>query len=323
MLQADLAHVKMPAMAKNLGRRGAKAGVREAGAVAGAGAVVDPALGAVTGAVSGAVSGAASGATEAVAAEGVSDEVPDGQADMAAASAAAAAPAPAPAPRPARPRVKPPGRYHHGELREALLDAAEWLLARRGAESLRLRDVARRAGVSHAAPYHHFAGLAELLSALAERSFAQLGAAMQAGVDAHPGDARAQLLAIAAAYVDFARSRPARFRLMFGPVLASRGRHPGLRRSADAAFGVLLAAATRFDPAAGPLLALSGWSLAHGVSHLSLDGAFAGLPLDGPVPDAATLVGMMSERLLAAGAVPAAPAAEAQAGRRSARTPRR
>ena len=114
---------------------------------------------------------------------------------------AAAAAAPAAPARPTRPRVKPPGRYHHGELREALLDAAEWLLARRGAESLSLRDVARRAGVSHAAPYHHFAGLAELLAALAERSFAQLGAAMQAGVDAHPADARAQLIAIAAAYV--------------------------------------------------------------------------------------------------------------------------
>jgi AcrR family transcriptional regulator len=205
---------------------------------------------------------------------------------------------PAAAPRPARPRVKPTGRYHHGDLRGALLDAAEWLLARRGAESLTLRDVARRAGVSHAAPYHHFAGLAELLAALAERSFAQLGAAMQAGVDAHPGDARAQLTAIAAAYVDFARQRPARFRLMFGPVLASRSRHPSLQRAADATFAVLLAAATRFDPAAGPLLALSGWSLAHGVSHLDLDGAFAGLPLDGPLPDATMLVGLMCERLL-------------------------
>jgi AcrR family transcriptional regulator len=201
--------------------------------------------------------------------------------------------------RPVRPRVKPPGRYHHGELREALLNAAEWLLARRGTEALSLRDVARRAGVSHAAPYHHFAGLDELLAALAERSFLQLGAAMQSGVDAHPGDARAQLLAIAAAYVDFARLRPARFRLMFGPVLAShRQRHPGLQRAADIAFAVLLNAATRFDPAAGPLLALTGWSLAHGVSHLALDGVFAGLPLDGPLPDAATLVRLMSERLL-------------------------
>ncbi|RZJ08327.1 MAG: TetR family transcriptional regulator, partial [Rubrivivax sp.] len=124
--------------------------------------------------------------------------------------------------RPPRPRVKPAGAYHHGALRETLLDAAEALLAQRGADALSLRDVARGAGVSHAAPYHHFAGLPELLAALAARSFQQLGAAMQAGVDAHPADARDQLLAIATAYVDFARRRPARFRLMFGPVLASR-----------------------------------------------------------------------------------------------------
>lgn len=217
--------------------------------------------------------------------------------------AAKAASPPAPglpkAERPPRPRTKAAGVYHHGDLREALLDAAEALLAQRGAAGLGLRDVARSAGVSHAAPYHHFAGLPELLAALAERSFQQLGAAMQAGVDAHPGDAREQLLAIAAAYVDFARRRPARFRLMFGPVLASRQQHPGLDRSAEASFRVLLDAATRFDAAAGPLIALTGWSLAHGLSHLSLDAAFTGLPLPGPLPEPAELVRMMSARVLA------------------------
>lgn len=201
-----------------------------------------------------------------------------------------------------RPRAKPAGSYHHGDLRETLLDAAEALLAQRGASALSLRDVARGAGVSHAAPYHHFAGLPELLAALAERSFRQLGAAMQAGVDAHPADAREQLLAIAAAYVDFARRRPARFRLMFGPVLASRSRHPGLDRAAEASFRVLLDAATRFDAAAGALIALTGWSLAHGLSHLSLDAAFAGLPLgalSGPLPEPAELVRLMSGMVLA------------------------
>lgn len=215
------------------------------------------------------------------------------------APAPAAAKPPAAAERPPRPRAKPAGTYHHGDLREALLDAAEALLAQRGAAGLSLRDVARGAGVSHAAPYHHFAGLPELLAALAERSFRQLGAAMQAGVDAHPADAREQLLAIAAAYVDFARRRPARFRLMFGPVLASRRQHPGLDRAAEASFRVLLDAATRFDAAGGPLIALTGWSLAHGLSHLSLDAAFAGLPLPGPLPEPAELVRLMSARVLA------------------------
>jgi len=202
--------------------------------------------------------------------------------------------------RPPRPRAKAAGAYHHGDLREALLDAAEALLAQRGAAGLSLRDVARDAGVSHAAPYHHFAGLPELLAALAERSFEQLGAAMQAGVDAHPGNAREQLLAIAAAYVEFAKRRPARFRLMFGPVLASRRQHPGLDRTAEASFRVLLDAATRFDANAGPLIALTGWSLAHGLSHLSLDAAFTGLPLSGPLPDPAELIRQMSAMVLPA-----------------------
>ncbi len=221
----------------------------------------------------------------------------EGQPDSPAAAKLAAKPA---TERPPRPRAKPAGVYHHGDLREALLDAAEALLAQRGAAGLSLRDVARGAGVSHAAPYHHFAGLPELLAALAERSFRQLGAAMQAGVDAHPADAHGQLLAIAAAYVDFAQRRPARFRLMFGPVLASRSRHPGLDRAAEASFRVLLDAATRFDAAAGPLIALTGWSLAHGLSHLSLDAAFVGLPLPCPLPEPAELVRLMSERVLAA-----------------------
>lgn len=267
------------------------------------------------GAAQGAAQGSAKEAAKGSAAPGVTLSSPPAGAavvptpDAATASATPAATAGSPrgrarraaaADRPPRPRTKPPGRYHHGELREALLDAAEALLAQRGAEGLGLRDVARRAGVSHAAPYHHFAGLPELLAALAERSFQQLGAAMQAGVDAHPTDAREQLLAIATAYVDFAQRRPGRFRMMFGPVLATRSRHPGLDRAATAAFGVLLAAATRFDAAAGPLIALTGWSLAHGLSHLSLDGAFAGLPLPGPLPEPAVLVRLMSEQVLLA-----------------------
>jgi AcrR family transcriptional regulator len=216
---------------------------------------------------------------------------------MATRSKPVAPPAP-PAPRRTRAAPPPPRPYHHGDLREALLAAAETLLADRGARGLSLRDVARSAGVSHAAPYHHFDGLPALLAALAERSFVQLGAAMQAGVDQHPGDPKEQLLAISAAYVDFAQRSPARFRLMFGPVLASRSDYPGLDQAAEATFRVLLDAATRFDAAAGALLALTGWSLAHGLAHLSLDAAFTGLPLPGPLPDAPTLARTLSDLVL-------------------------
>ncbi len=72
--------------------------------------------------------------------------------------------------------------YHHGNLRTTLLDAADAVLAERGVQGITLRDVARSAGVSHAAPYHHFASLEELLAAVAERGFRVLGEAMASAV---------------------------------------------------------------------------------------------------------------------------------------------
>ncbi len=193
--------------------------------------------------------------------------------------------------------------YHHGDLREALLGAAEALLSTDAGQAagaapaaFSLRDVARQAGVSHAAPYHHFANRDELLAAVAARAFEQLGAAMQAGAAAQASP-REQLLAIAEAYVRFARSSPARFRLMFGPLLATRAQHPALDQAAGASFAVLLGAAERLDARLALPLALTGWSLAHGLSHLLLDQAFAGLPVELPEPE--LLVRQLSALVLA------------------------
>lgn len=190
---------------------------------------------------------------------------------------------------PAKPRP-----YHHGSLRETLLDAATTLLARHGAGGLTLREVAKAAGVSHAAPYHHFASLDELLAGVAQRGFDALGAAMaQANAGA---DTRHNLLAINDAYVAFARQQPALFKLMFGPLLARKTEHPALRDSAERSFGVLMQAAAAHDPAQGALLGLAGWSLAHGVASLAIDGAFDTLPVK--TPDPQRLARQMAERLL-------------------------
>ena len=189
--------------------------------------------------------------------------------------------APPSAPKP--PRVATRGAktqarpYHHGNLRASLLAAAEALLAERGAQGVTLRDVARAAGVSHAAPYHHFASLNDLLAAVAERGFVILGDAMAAAVAAP--NARERLLAVSEAYVACARAHPERFRLMFGPLLACKDDHPGLKQAAERAFGCLLEAARAHDKQRGDRLALAGWSLAHGLSHLIIDGAFEGLPM--------------------------------------------
>jgi AcrR family transcriptional regulator len=187
-----------------------------------------------------------------------------------------------------------PRPYHHGNLRAALLDAAEAVLAERGAGLLTLRDVARAAGVSHAAPYHHFASLDALLAAVAQRGFEALGIAMADAVAV--SGTRERMLRVTQAYVAFARSNPERFRLMFGPLLAAEDEHPALKAAARQAFGIVLAAAVAHDPRHGADLAVAGWSLAHGLSHLLIDGALLGVP-KGPQP-ADTLARRLAERLL-------------------------
>jgi len=110
-----------------------------------------------------------------------------------------------------------PSQYHHGDLRAALIQAGAELLARRGGGgALSLRAVARRAGVSHAAPYHHFPGKEDLLGAIAAAGFEKLDAAMEAAL--RPLDERepmARFAALGPAYVRFAVAEPSFFRLMF------------------------------------------------------------------------------------------------------------
>lgn len=188
----------------------------------------------------------------------------------------------------------PPKTYHHGNLRESLLLAAEATLAERGVHGTTLRDVAKAAGVSHAAPYHHFASLNDLLAAVAERGFIALGDAMQAA-SATP-DTHERLLQIGQAYVRCARAQPARFRLMFAPQLAGVASYPMLKVASDRAFGLLMAAACAHDRVNGPELALTGWSLSHGLSNLLIDGALDHVP--GTPQDPDTLVRQLTLRAL-------------------------
>ena len=183
--------------------------------------------------------------------------------------------------------------YHHGSLREALLDAAEQLLPSRGPEALTLREVARHAGVSHGAPYHHFASRDALLAAVAERGFIGLGTAMEAATGATPRD---RLAAICEAYVGFAAKHPTRFRLMFGPLLARKTEFPGLQVAGENAFALLFAASQQVAPQQAMPLALAGWSMAHGLSYLTVNSVFESLPV--PVPDSAALGRQLAQWLL-------------------------
>ena len=105
--------------------------------------------------------------------------------------------------------------YHHGNLRAVLLAEAERTLREQGIEALSLRDLARQAGVSHAAPRRHFADRQALLDALAETGFTRMGEEMRAAIDGAGEDYQARLRAVAAGYVRFAIRDPALVELMF------------------------------------------------------------------------------------------------------------
>ena len=162
--------------------------------------------------------------------------------------------------------------YHHGALRAALLAAAETILDRDGLPGLTLRAAARAAGVSHAAPTHHFGDLTGLLSELAASGYRRFGEHLALAADAAGTGPRDRLEALGFAYVRFARLHPNLFLLMFRSERLDWTR-PALRSASEAAFAVLRGAHTDNDPAADPIVAAVGsWSLVHGFALLQIDG---------------------------------------------------
>ena len=129
--------------------------------------------------------------------------------------------------------------YHHGDLASALLDASEAELAEKGIEGFSLRGVAKRAGVSHAAPAHHFGDVDGLLTALAARGFERFLARQQTFRQQARHEPQAQLQASGLGYVVFALENPALFRLMFGSRRPDFGSER-LGRAANTAFEALV-----------------------------------------------------------------------------------
>lgn len=154
--------------------------------------------------------------------------------------------------------------YHHGDLRNALKDAARAILEEEGLTALSLRAVARMAGVSHAAPYRHFPNHEALLVELAAEGFAELRIEI-AVAGAGPGLVVDRVSDIGGAYMRFVARRPALARLMFGAQLPNRDSFPELAVAADAIAGEIGAALG--DTALG----LAVWAAAHGLAMLVLE----------------------------------------------------
>ncbi len=186
--------------------------------------------------------------------------------------------------------------YHHGNLREALIEAALRLIGEKGPAGFTVAEAARAAGVSPAAPYRHFRDRDELMADVARRGFEAFTLTLRAAWDKGRPTPRAALMRVGVAYLDFARREPASYSAMFESGVPASN-HPELHATAELAFTVLREAceaviatmpAGRRPP---PLMvALHIWSMAHGIASLFARGDAARRPLP-----------MRAEELLEAG----------------------
>jgi AcrR family transcriptional regulator len=169
-----------------------------------------------------------------------------------------------------------PKPYHHGNLREALLEAAIRLIAEVGPTAFTLREVARRAGVSHNAPYRHFRDRDDLMAAVAAEGFRELKQAMMEGAGERR-DALDRLKRAGLSYVSFAVRRPEHFTVMFDAPM-SKQKHPDSAAAAEQAFDTLMSFVKGAQDAgrlpSGDLrqMALLAWTMVHGIAKLAITG---------------------------------------------------
>jgi AcrR family transcriptional regulator len=168
--------------------------------------------------------------------------------------------------------------YHHGNLREALIDAAIGLIEERGPDGFTLREIARRARVSRAAPYRHFRDRDDLLAAVVEQGFQGLSEVM-ARVANSTRSPLERLRRCGGAYVTFALDRTAHFQVMFR-MEPDPEKYPAAGAAGEGAFGQLAAVVAAcqesgaLPPGNARVVALIAWSLVHGVAHLAIGKQF-------------------------------------------------
>jgi AcrR family transcriptional regulator len=164
--------------------------------------------------------------------------------------------------------------------RDRILAAAEALLEEVGVAGMSMREVARRASLTHQAPYHHFDDKESILAALVEAGFATLATRMREALDVHASSPRSvQFVEAGLAYVGFAIEHPARFRMMFEPHVVDVRCFPAAQSAGDDAYDQLLRLVSHVEPAARQVHASLRWSVVHGLARLLVDGSLHGKSL--------------------------------------------
>jgi AcrR family transcriptional regulator len=172
----------------------------------------------------------------------------------------------------------PEKKYHHGDLKNALIEAGAEILSKEGVSGLSLRKVASRAGVSHAAPYAHFTDKQALIAAISTEGYRRLYEKLTVVIQKYQDDQLHQFVEVAWAFVEFARNDPDLFKVIFSSVVEKEKDFPAFVEMTRKNFRLLVElveacqAAGVLKPGAADEMAVSIWSLVHGLASLLIEG---------------------------------------------------
>jgi AcrR family transcriptional regulator len=177
-------------------------------------------------------------------------------------------------------------KYHHGDLKNALIQAGVEILSKEGMEGLSLRKVAQRAGVSHSAPYSHFPDKQSLIAAISTEGFNQLYAELDAAISTYPKNPKKQLQQGVLAYVQFALKNTDTFKIMFSGVLEKEKEYPAFveisqktfQRVVDVVKACQKVGVLQSD--SSELMAIAVWGQVHGIISLALEGQISHMVLE-------------------------------------------
>ena len=180
----------------------------------------------------------------------------------------------------------PSKKYHHGDLKNALITAGVEILAKEGVSGLSLRKVAQHAGVSHSAPYAHFPDKQSLIAAISTEGFTQLYTELEAAISPYAKNPKKQLLEGVKAYIRFAEKNTDTFKIMFSGVLEKEKDYPSFVEISSKTFKLVVEvvqacqSAGILPTAPADLMAVSVWGQVHGIVSLALEGQVSHTVLD-------------------------------------------